>query len=494
MTDRRQFLGAAALLAVSSGCAGLGRKRAGRGELVNDVHSQLNETRVARIVRPDSLDGLRAAVREARSSGESISIAGGRHAMGGQQFGEGTLHVDMRGLKRILGFDAERGLIEVEAGIEWPALIEGCLRAQAGQPNAWGIAQKQTGADRLTLGGALAANIHGRGLTLKPLIAQVESFRLVDAEGEVRKCSRREESELLRLVIGGYGLFGIVTSLQLRLIRRLQLERVVEVRSVEGLPEAIEERVRSGFLYGDFQFEPDERSKTFLTRGVFACYRPVETLRAIPADQMELTDAAWVELVQLAHTDKALAFEKYASYYLATNGQLYWSDVQQLGYYPEGYHAAIDRISGLPPASEMISELYVPRRALPDFLRSAAAMLREEGANVIYGTIRWIEKDEESCLSWAREPWACVVLNLHVEHTSSGISRAKTAFRGLIDLARERGGSYYLTYHRWASREQVEACHPRMVEFLRAKQRFDPEGRFQSDWWRHHRALFADQL
>ena len=38
----------------------------------------------------------------------------------------------------------------------------------------WGIVQKQTGADRLSLGGALACNAHGRGLALKPIVDQVE--------------------------------------------------------------------------------------------------------------------------------------------------------------------------------------------------------------------------------------------------------------------------------------------------------------------------------
>ena len=54
--------------------------------------------------------------------------------------------------------------------------------------------------------------------------------------------------------------------------------------------------------------------------------------------------------------------------------------------------------------------------------------------------------------------------------------------------------SGHLTYHRWASREQVEACHPRLVEFLRLKLAHDPEQRFQSEWWRHYRAMFADAL
>ena len=95
----------------------------------------------------------------------------------------------------------------------WPALVDYLLKAQAGRPSSqWGIAQKQTGADRLTIGGALAANVHGRGLKMKPFIADVESFVLVDARGDIRTCSRTENGELFRLAIGGYGLFGVIAT------------------------------------------------------------------------------------------------------------------------------------------------------------------------------------------------------------------------------------------------------------------------------------------
>ena len=67
---------------------------------------------------------------------------------------------------------------------------------------------------------------------------------------------------------------------------------------------------------------------------------------------------------------------------------------------------------------------------------------------------------------------------------------AETAFRGLIDLAIAHAGSYYLTYHRWATRAQVEACHPRFREFLALKRVYDPEELFTSDWYRHYRQLF----
>jgi hypothetical protein len=51
-----------------------------------------------------------------------------------------------------------------------------------------------------------------------------------------------------------------------------------------------------------------------------------------------------------------------------------------------------------------------------------------------------------------------------------------------------------LTYHRFAERDQVEACHPRFAEFLRRKRAHDPDERFQSGWYRHYRAMFGEVL
>jgi hypothetical protein len=54
--------------------------------LVNDVHSRLDETVVDEIVPVGSLEDVRAALDRAHASGKPVSIAGGRHAMGGQKF------------------------------------------------------------------------------------------------------------------------------------------------------------------------------------------------------------------------------------------------------------------------------------------------------------------------------------------------------------------------------------------------------------------------
>ncbi len=142
-------------------------------------------------------------------------------------------------------------------------------------------------------------------------------------------------------------------------------------------------------------------------------------------------------------------------------------------------------------ATEMISEIYVPRDRLSDFMAAVADDFRAHDTDVIYGTIRIVERDDESFLRWATDRWACIIFNLHTEHTPDGLERSADAFRRLIDRGIERDGSFYLTYHRWATREQVEACYPQFSEFLRLKKEYDPAERFQSEWYRHYRELFA---
>jgi FAD/FMN-containing dehydrogenase len=492
LTRRRFLLGGAAL--AGSACATPPLPASGPTQ-VNDIHAQLSATEVAGVVRVESVHAVQQALRAAARTGRAISIAGGRHAMGGQPFGTGTVLLDTRGLRRVLALDAERGLVEAEAGIEWPELMEWLARAQQGRPRPWGIVQKQTGADRLTLGGALAANVHGRGLALRPFVQDVEAFVLVGPDGEPRRIDRLRHPELFGLAIGGYGLLGVVTSVTLRLAPRRKLERVVEVIDADQLEAAFARRITDGFLYGDFQYSTDAASDDFLRRGVFSCYRPVDDATPMPDTQKELALDDWRRLLYLSHVDKRRAFAEYAAYYRSTSGQLYWSDTHQLSVYVDDYHRELDRRLGATQrATEMITEIYVPRAALGGFLADVRADFRRHQVELIYGTVRLIEGDDETVLAWARAPWACIIFNLHVVHTPDGLARAADAFRGLIDSGLARGGSYYLTYHRWATRSQVEAAHPRFVEFLRAKRRHDPGERFQSDWYRHYRAMFADAL
>ena len=239
---------------------------------LNDVHSALNSTTVWRVEVPTTLAELCATVRQAEAANQKISVAGGKHAMGGQQFLSASLHIDCTALQRVLSKDCAHGIIEVEAGIMWPALIEATQTMAHPTRTRWAIRQKQTCVDEVTLAGSVSVAAHGRGLLMQPIGDDVESLVLVDATGTPRHCSRSENAELFSLVIGGYGLFGVIYSVKLRLAERIKLVRVVDVIELDDASAAIYRRVKEGCVYGDFQYAIDH------TRGRFYAQRCIRLL------------------------------------------------------------------------------------------------------------------------------------------------------------------------------------------------------------------------
>ncbi|CAN5875645.1 FAD-binding oxidoreductase [soil metagenome] len=466
--------------------------------LVNDVHSRLNATRVAEIAVPHDIDELRSVLHDAAARRLPVAISGGRHAMGGQQFCEGGVLLDMRQLQAVLGFDAERGLLEVAAGAQWPAVIA-ATHALQGDRIRWGIRQKQTGADDLTLGGSVAANGHGRGLLMQPIVADVEALTVVLGDGEVVHCSRDRNAELFSLVIGGYGMFGVVASVTLRLGERTKLRRLVDVLDVDDAASAFYRRVEDGCLYGDFQYAIEPGDDDFLRRGVLAVYARAADDATVTDSGANLTGEQWIGLLQLALTDKRRALQLYSQHYVATHGNVYWSDTMQLSTYVPSYVDIMRQMNSAAHGeagqdegeSLVIGELYTPAGKVLDFLEQSRRILRETGAEDIYGTIRAIRRDDTTFLPWASQDFGCVIFNLRTRHSAAGIAHTHAVFRRLNQAALDLGGSFFLTYGRAATREQVERGYPRFSEWLRMKRRYDPELRFQSEWWRHYARLFT---
>jgi FAD/FMN-containing dehydrogenase len=440
---------------------------------------------------------LQDAVRRANARGERISIAGGRHAMGGQQFAESSLHLDTTGMARVLDADPGRGLLHIEAGADWPTIIVATRALSGGPGDGWAIRQKQTGVDAVTLGGSISANAHGRGLTMRPLGDDIEDLTLVDSRGEAIVCSRDHNSELFSLAIGGYGLFGVIHSATLRLAPRMNLRRHVDIIDLDDAMNAVYRRAAEGCLYGDFQFVIDPDDESFLRRGVFACYKPSANAQAPSNASSDLAPEAWLTLLKLAHEDKARAFRLYAQHYLATDGNHYASDTFQLSTYLPGYAEFLESSQPSPTSDKetlVIGEHYVPPERLLEFMHGAREVFRRFGTEVIYGTIRAIQRDTVSFLPWAREDYCCIVFNLRTAHTDAGRQRTADTFRALIDAGNALGGSFFLTYHRYATAAQVETAYPRFREFLELKRRYDPDQRFTSAWYEHYRDAFAGAM
>ena len=161
--------------------------------------------------------------------------------------------------------------------------------------------------------------------------------------------------------------------------------------------------------------------------------------------------------------------------------------------YLEDYHGALDhRLGAAVRGSEMITELYVPRDRLVAFMNDVRRDFRMNGVDFIYGTIRLIEAEQETALPWARDNWACVIFNLHIDHRPEDLQRAAGHFRRLIDHALRHRRQLLphlspLCQRRTSCWRRIPACR----NSWRPRRRLDPDGVFQSDWYRAMRALIA---
>ena len=151
---------------------------------------------------------------------------------------------DASGLDRVLRHDAERGLLEVQAGTPWSAVA-----SHGGTAFATG-----------TVGESVAANTAGRDGT--PVVAHVHSLTIATADGELRRASRERAPEIFRLAVGGFGVFGPFYSLTLDLGSLARSAARAETPVILGLPE----HVPAGARFRIELLLPPEASEAFVVQ------------------------------------------------------------------------------------------------------------------------------------------------------------------------------------------------------------------------------------
>src|SRR5919109_4789998 len=170
--------------------------------LRSDV-ARIAPARVSQVVDVRSVDEIRAAVRDARQRGLKVSVSGSRHSQGGQTYTAGGMVLNMRGFNHVLQIDTLMPSITVESGATWDEV----QRALAPRRLAIKVMQSS---NIFTVGGTLSANAHGRDVDVMQVVDVVQRFGLLLADGRVVEVSRVTNPELFSLVIGGYGLYGVI--------------------------------------------------------------------------------------------------------------------------------------------------------------------------------------------------------------------------------------------------------------------------------------------
>lgn len=184
----------------------------------------------SQLLQPVSLDELAGCFDLARQCGRPLALRGM-----GRSYGDAALNTDgfvlsTAGLNRILEWDAQAGVIAVEPGVTIGQLWRHTLPAGWWPPVV-------SGTQHVSLGGAASANIHGKNnWRMGPLGEHIRSFDLLTPAGERLTCSREHERALFHAAIGGFGLLGVMTRIELQLKRVHSGYLQVEPVSTATLP------------------------------------------------------------------------------------------------------------------------------------------------------------------------------------------------------------------------------------------------------------------
>jgi len=208
----------------------------------------MSSSALSYVYRPVNTDGVCAVFEQARRSGLSIGLRGAGRSYGDASLNAEGIALDLTRMKRILDWNPDTGVIRVEPGVTiqqvWQYTIE----------DGWWL-NVVSGTMFPTLGGAAAMNIHGKNnWKAGPLGDWISEFELLTVGGDLKVCSRTENADLFHAVIGGFGMLGVITRLDLQLKKiysGLLNVTPIGVRNLGEMFATFEERLpQSDYLVG----------------------------------------------------------------------------------------------------------------------------------------------------------------------------------------------------------------------------------------------------
>nr|WP_210289897.1 FAD-binding oxidoreductase [Rhizobium sp. BK196] len=443
--------------------------------ILNDA-GELTPTRVAAhltVKEPPqeaTVDRLRTALAESVKANRPLSASAARHSMGGQSLVEnGTaLTLDQDWLEA----DTAAKTYRVAAGARWSTIISkldsiGFSPAVMQSNNDFGVAS------------TFSVNAHGWPVPFSACGSTVRSIRLMTVDGNLLTCSRTENAELFNHAMGGYGLFGIITELELDMVPNVLLQPTFEHLAGEDLGRRFAEVLASdsaiNMAYGRMDISLDRFFEDAL----------LITYRAAP-DQTKVPPASGSGFI--SHVSREIFRAQVGS---DTAKHLRWwteavinpslaAQATRNSLMNEPVVTLDDRD---PSRTDILHEYFVSPSRFADFVAACQDIIPASYQQLLNITLRYVDTDSDSVLAYATEPRIAAVMLFSQEKTVRGEADMQRMTEALIERVLSIGGSYYLPYRPHARLDQFTRAYPRAGEFAAAKRRLDPSLTFRNHFW-----------
>ncbi len=134
----------------------------------------------------------------------------------GKSYGDASLSckdgvvIDTSCMNKFISFDKEKGVIKALSGVSLSEILDLII------PEGWFL-PVVPGTRAISLGGALASNVHGKNHHIDGAIANFTEEMEILTEGGLQVCTPLSNRELFFSTIGGMGMTGLIQSAKLRL-------------------------------------------------------------------------------------------------------------------------------------------------------------------------------------------------------------------------------------------------------------------------------------
>lgn len=445
--------------------------------LIHDV-SRLFPVEVKEIVKGKEEQAIINAVKKANDQNMPISIAGKRHSQGGYIFYRDALLLDMTSYNKVLDFNQTEKTIRVQSGATWADIQQ--------YVNPYGLSVKVMQSSNIfTVGGSLSVNAHGRDVRYGPIIETVNSFRLLKADGEIVEVCRTKQPELFSLVIGGYGLFGVILDVELQLTDNTLLETEHRHLPYTEYVNYMKETVLADPAYHLHIARLSTAPSSFLTDMYAINYKQIQSA-PVSEEYRELLEERWVRRNKFLF---GLA-RKYD-----WGKELLWNIQGKL--YAENKSVILSRNNAMRPdiqfldyASEqdtdILQEYFVPMDAFVPFVDDLRSIFTKYDLNAFNVTIRYVPKNTEAVLPYSTDEMLALVPIFNHGFKDQDIKTMKKATQEMVEAVHKYHGTYYLTYQLYPTSEQMKAVYPKADEFFDEKKQWDPNERFMNQFYERY--------
>jgi decaprenylphospho-beta-D-ribofuranose 2-oxidase len=419
----------------------------GQAQVVANDVSGLNPTDVQSVIRVRNTDQIRSALSFAAAHHLKVSIAGKRHSQGGHTAAPNGIVLDMPGFNRIVRLDPVKKVITVESGATWKQIQD--------YVNSFGLAVAvQQSSNIFTVGGSMGVNAHGRDPRFGPVITTVNAFRLMNADGRVVNVSRTENSELFSLVIGGYGLFGVILDVDLQLVDDAVYQKRCERMNYREYPAFFEARVKDKANVGLHYARPSIARLNHL-KTMIAC-----TFTETHDGAKNIHDLQ--EEGHITRNRRMLAMSRRSQ----AGKNIRWFLQETFAENPRVH--VISRNNAMRPEvafleyqskadTDVLQEYFIPADQFVTFMDRHREILGRHKVNLLNETVRYVPKDDQAFLRYAKADGFAFVLYINHSRSKAGMENIARATRDLIDAALAVGGTYYLPYQTYATQSKCGA-------------------------------------